>query len=210
MSSQETKPGLSLLVLILLLSWHCVILHYLAVNFHVVSFLTRLLYCTELAADASSVQTPDEIFEQLRNAATQRASEEPVPSTVAVMSTMITVRHVPGEQVFTVTGQDGAVHACRLFPTESCTCPCSTVCCHIIAAKRSIGLEVTKRRIVNLSTCRRNARFIFSLLFTISDCLPYLTVLLLSMNMSRYFLNIRWVITLLNFKGHLNKIPILL
>ena len=88
---------------------------------------------------------------------------------VAVMSTMIRVRHVPEEQVFTVTGQDGAVHACRLFPTESCTCPCSTVCCHIIAAKRSIGLEVTKRRVVKLSTLRRNARFIFSLLFTISD-----------------------------------------
>ena len=73
------------------------------------SFLTRVLYFTELAADASSVQTPDEIFEQLRNAATQRASEEPLLPAVAVMSTMIRVRHVPEEQIFIVTGQDGCI-----------------------------------------------------------------------------------------------------
>ena len=73
------------------------------------SFLTRLLYFTELAVDASSVQTPDEIFEQLRNAATQHASEEPLPPAVAVMSTMIRVRHVPEEQIFIVTGQDGCI-----------------------------------------------------------------------------------------------------
>ena len=56
--------------------------------------------------------------------------------------------------VFTVVGTTGNAHAVRLFPKESCTCPSTGSCYHIIAAKSSIGLDVTtKLTIVNLSNC---------------------------------------------------------
>jgi len=104
-------------------------------------------------------QNPDEIFEQLRQAAGVRSAEEPLPPAVSVLARMTHVKHVPEQQMFTVEGTDGSVHACRLFPKESCTCPANTTCCHITAAKRSIGLDVDKRRVINLSELRKNARY---------------------------------------------------
>ena len=61
--------------------------------------------------------------------------------------------------VFTVVGTTGNAHAVRLFPKASCTCPSTGSCYHIIAAKSSIGLDVTtKSTIVNLSQLQRNTR----------------------------------------------------
>lgn len=61
--------------------------------------------------------------------------------------------------VFTIVGTTGNAHAVRLFPKESCTCPSTGLCYHIVAAKLSIGLNVTtKSTRVNLSQLRRNTR----------------------------------------------------
>ena len=43
--------------------------------------------------------------------------------------------------VFTVVGTGGKAHAVRIFPNESCTCPSTTRCYHILAARMSVGLE---------------------------------------------------------------------
>ena len=50
------------------------------------------------------------------------------------------------------------VHCVRLFLKKSCTCPVGTVCCHILAAKHSIGLTSSQERHVNLGQLRRNFR----------------------------------------------------
>ena len=56
-------------------------------------------------------------------------------------------------------GTTGNAHAIRLFPKESCTCPSSGICYHIIAAKLSIGMSVQPcAHKVNLTQLRRNAR----------------------------------------------------
>ena len=61
--------------------------------------------------------------------------------------------------VFTVLGTTGNPHAIKLFPTESCTCPSTTRCYHIIAVRMSIGLEDThSNRKINLTQLRRNTR----------------------------------------------------
>ena len=50
-------------------------------------------------------------------------------------------------------------HAVTLFPKESCTCPSTTTCYHILAAKYSIGIEVkTPSSHWNLTELRRKAR----------------------------------------------------
>ena len=63
--------------------------------------------------------------------------------------------------LFTVLGTTGNAHAVRLFPKESCTCPVSSLCYHIIAAKLSIGMEVVcggKSSKVNLTVLRQNTK----------------------------------------------------
>ena len=64
--------------------------------------------------------------------------------------------------VFTVIGSTGNAHAVRLFPRESCTCPSTTRCYHLLAVnsvKMSIGLEGRDiKKKVNLTQLRRNAR----------------------------------------------------
>ena len=69
------------------------------------------------------------------------------------------VCHNPSLGTFTVKGTGGTPHAVILFPTESCSCPSTTRCYHIIAARHSVGLgtEDTKRKI-NLTQLRRNTR----------------------------------------------------
>ena len=61
--------------------------------------------------------------------------------------------------VFTVLGTTGNPQAVRLFPKETCTCPSTSLCYHIMAVRMSIGMDQQKPPSkVNLSRLRRNAR----------------------------------------------------
>ena len=60
---------------------------------------------------------------------------------------------------FTVKTREGNPHAVRLFPKETCTCPSTTTCYHILACNLSLGMATdTKRPVVNLTRLRSNAR----------------------------------------------------
>ena len=59
--------------------------------------------------------------------------------------------------MFTVLGTTGKPHAVRLFPKESCTCPSTSQCYHILAVRMSVGLEdFNSCRRINLTQLRRN------------------------------------------------------
>jgi hypothetical protein len=66
----------------------------------------------------------------------------------------------PSLGVFTVLGSGGKPHAVRLFPEESCTCPATGRCYHILSARISIGLDdkFSKKKSINLTLLRRNTR----------------------------------------------------
>ena len=69
------------------------------------------------------------------------------------------ISHNQALGVFTVIGTTGNAHAIRIFPKESCTCPSTSRCYHILAVRMSIGLEdVNSRRKINLTQLRRNTR----------------------------------------------------
>ena len=69
------------------------------------------------------------------------------------------ISHNQSLAVFTILGTTGKPHAVRLFPTESCTCPSTSRCYHILAARMSIGLEDnSKQKKINLTQLRRNTR----------------------------------------------------
>jgi hypothetical protein len=112
---------------------------------------------TEFGRD---VDTPniDDMLLKLKQSLTT-TSTTPIPAVVNVLADSQTVVHVPQQRAFSVTGVDGCIHAVKLFPQESCTCPASTRCCHILAAMRSIGVNVSDRRVVKLSVMRKMSRF---------------------------------------------------
>lgn len=105
----------------------------------------------------TTLSDPAEIVEELRDAS-KGIMAKPISASIRVLSNVLAVRHVPDQQVFTVSDPDGRVHAVRLFPSQTCTCPVSTTCCHVLAVKRSIGLECAERKVVNLTQLRRNSR----------------------------------------------------
>lgn len=61
--------------------------------------------------------------------------------------------------VFIVQNSEGHHHAVKLFPKQTCTCPSTSECYHIIAAKMSLGMQPKQTKsVVNLSQLRRNTR----------------------------------------------------
>ena len=59
---------------------------------------------------------------------------------------------------YTVLGSERP-HVVTVFPTETCSCPSTTTCCHILAAKMSLGVNQKQQsqHRVNLTQLRRNA-----------------------------------------------------
>ena len=60
---------------------------------------------------------------------------------------------------FTVLGSERP-HVVTLFPKETCSCPSTTTCCHILVAKMSLGVDQKQQsqHRVNLTQLWRNAR----------------------------------------------------
>ena len=58
--------------------------------------------------------------------------------------------------VFTIVGTSEKAQVVRLFPKESCTCPSTGACYHILAAKISIGME--GKQSMGRIQLRRNTR----------------------------------------------------
>lgn len=69
------------------------------------------------------------------------------------------ISHNPTLGVFTVLGTTRNAHAIRLFLKESCTCPSTSQCYHILAVKMSIGMEdLTSKKKINLTQLQHNTR----------------------------------------------------
>ena len=67
--------------------------------------------------------------------------------------------HDPKLGVFVVKNSEGKSNAVTLFPKQSCTCPSTCECYHILAAKISLGLPCKpETTTINLSQLRWNTR----------------------------------------------------
>jgi hypothetical protein len=147
--------------------------------------LRVLLYCTYNHLDISvpdaesqsELESSDieEMLIKLRQSL-EGSSATAVPAVINVLAANQTVVHIPQQRAFSVTGNDGGIHAVTLFPNETCTCPASTRCCHIIAALRSIGASVETRRAVKLSTMRKKSRLGRNIVHFFICTLSYLQV----------------------------------
>ena len=71
----------------------------------------------------------------------------------SIMDELVTI----GE--YTVLGTTRNARASCLFPVESCTCPSSIRCYHILAVRMTVGLKYSQcNKTVNLTQLRRNTR----------------------------------------------------
>ena len=69
------------------------------------------------------------------------------------------ISHDPKMGTFTLLGSTGKPHVVRVFPSEYCSCPSTTLCYHIIAVKLSLGIPVNnEHKKVNLTQLRWNTR----------------------------------------------------
>jgi hypothetical protein len=109
-------------------------------------------------SDASWIGDLDAVLASVRLAANGESTQIIPPVVQAVASTLKVV-HVPEIHIFNVCDGQNHTHVVKLHPNESCTCPASTTCCHILAVRRSIGLETERRKPLILSTLRKNARY---------------------------------------------------
>ena len=66
---------------------------------------------------------------------------------------------VPEMKCFVVKGSRGQKYAVTLYPKETCQCPSTTRCRHILAATMAIGLEPGEdKKAINLTQLRKNSR----------------------------------------------------
>ena len=63
----------------------------------------------------------------------------------------------PKMHTFTILGNNGKPNAVTVFPTEFCSCNAKD-CLHLLAVKKSLGMDVTKKRVTNLTTLRGKDR----------------------------------------------------
>ena len=69
------------------------------------------------------------------------------------------ITHCPQLGAFMVKSASDNLYAVKLHPKESCQCPATVTCQHIMAVKISVGMPVEPRaKTVNLANLRRNAR----------------------------------------------------
>ncbi|XP_065645994.1 uncharacterized protein LOC136076623 [Hydra vulgaris] len=109
--------------------------------------------------DIPKVENPELVIAELQ-AAANIPIQQLIPPSICVLSNTFNVVQIPSLKVFTVSAPDGNAHVVKLYPKENCTCPSSTMCCHILAVKRSIGVECSERKIINLTKLRCNSRYI--------------------------------------------------
>ena len=144
-------------------------------NYHMHSKFSSLVQMEPPLISDQNIYSPEEIVGHIKEA---RATLPPQPAAVsshenssqpiiqltqlerarrAIEENKVSVD--PKLHTFTIMGTE-RLHVVTLFPKETCSCPSTTECYHILAAKTSIGQKDQKQRLrrLNLTQLRRNAR----------------------------------------------------
>jgi len=104
---------------------------------------------TTAAAVPSTDDDVNEVSEAIDGTVSERATDVILRDAISLNAKLAT---------FVVSGTTEP-RVVRLFPKTTCSCPATSCCYHILAAKRAIGLDVVvKRKTVNLTQLRRNTR----------------------------------------------------
>ena len=115
---------------------------------------------------------PEDIVDRVRSGASELKQEvslvHPAPNPSPPTSQLARARLVVEQNrisydvklgTFVVVNSEGNPSVVKLFPTETCSCPSTVQCYHILAAKISLGIGTDKSKsTINLTQLRRNTR----------------------------------------------------
>lgn len=135
----------------------------LAVRKRVPCLHTKLFFVADVMETIETVPNesppPDVLVDAIRNRLNNiDNAHESLPPVCNILMDDMNVCHVPQHKSFSVCDPLGTAHSVRIFPKESCTCPSNSTCCHILAVRRSIGMETSRRRTICLTQLRKNSR----------------------------------------------------
>lgn len=117
--------------------------------------------------------TPEEVVEKIKNGESTRIEEVQIkkeapddppsrtPSVQARAQQVLASNQIsfdPKLHVFNVKGTSGVTRVVTIFPKESCSCPSTSSCYHILAVKLSLGAHSEKPSTRNLTRLRSNTR----------------------------------------------------
>ena len=69
------------------------------------------------------------------------------------------ISYDPKLGTFVIINSEGKPNVVKLYPKETCSCPSTTQCYHILSAKISLGIKPEGiQKTLNLSQLKRNAR----------------------------------------------------
>ena len=128
--------------------------------------------CPQALPDAHSSCSPDAIVERIKSKYGTPISmpvEQNEATKIPLSQTERAHRLInegkisfdPKLHTFTILGTGDKPQVVKLHPKETCTCPSTVTCYHIIAAKISISITESNRsgrKQINLTQLRRNAR----------------------------------------------------
>ena len=115
---------------------------------------------------------PEDIVDRVRSGASQSKQEVPLappaPNPPPPTSQLARAKLVVEQDrisydvklgTFVVVSSEGNPSVVKLFPSETCSCPSTVQCYHILAAKLSLGIGTDKSKSrINLTQLRRNTR----------------------------------------------------
>ena len=119
-------------------------------------------------------RTPEEIVKEIKGLPAQVNAHEPhqekcetaknklsvsIHARASILLENDQISFNPRMHVFNVKGTSGIPRVVTLFPHETCSCPSSGACYHILAVKMSLGIkESTVPSKQNLAKLRKNSR----------------------------------------------------
>ena len=120
--------------------------------------------------DYIPTSTPEEVVEKIKGESTrieeEQIKKEPpddppsrTPSVQARAQQLLASNQIsfdPKLHVFNVKGTSGVTRVVTIFPKESCSCPSTSSCYHILAVKLSLGAHSEKPSTRNLTRLRSN------------------------------------------------------
>ena len=123
--------------------------------------------------DYIPTSTPEEVVEKIKKGESTRIEEEQIKkeppddppsrtsSVQARAQQLLASNQIsfdPKLHVFNVKGTSGVTRVVTIFPKESCSCPSTSSCYHILAVKLSLGAHSEKPSTRNLTRLRSNTR----------------------------------------------------
>ena len=123
--------------------------------------------------DYIPTSTPEKVVERIKNGESTRIEEVQIktelpdhppsrtPSVQPRAQQLLASNQIsfdPKLHVFNAKGTSGVTRVVTIFPKESCSCPFTTGCYHILAVKLSLGAHFDKPSTRNLTRLRSNTR----------------------------------------------------